>query len=405
MSFRIALSGINAAASDLSVIGNNIANANTTGFKASRSEFADFFPVTAYGLSQNGIGSGVRVAQVAQQFDQGTVSFTNNALDLALSGEGFFTLSDGGSTVYSRSGAFGTDANGYVVNAANQRLQVYPPLASGSFDSSRLADLQLSTADSAPAATTRIGAVLNLPASATAPANAPFSATDPTTFTRVVPTTVYDALGAAHSANLYFIKGANPGEWTMQTQIDGVDVGTAQTLQFDGTGALTSPAGGNITLPAHSPANGAVPMALTLDLGGSTQYGESFGLNSLTQDGYTTGRMSGLEIGEDGVVSARFTNGQSRTLGQIALAAFANPQGLQQLGDASWGETYASGSVVRGVANSAQFGLIQSGALESSNVDLTEQLVNMITAQRSFQANAQMISTQDQITQTVINLR
>lgn len=406
MTFRIALSGLNAASADLSTTANNIANANTSGFKESRAQFADFFPASSYGLDTNAIGGGVRLAGVTQQFGQGSVNFTDNSLDLAISGEGFFTLSDNGSHVYSRNGAFGTDRNGYVVNSGNQRLQVNPPLASGlGFDSARMTDLQLSTADNPPAATNNLAAKLNLPASATPPTNGTFSATDANSYNQTTSVTVYDSLGSAHTANLYFVKSATPNTWDMYTQIDGNTVGGATQLVYSNTGALTTPASGNVTLPGYTPATGAAAMDITLSMDDTTQFGNSFSVSALTQDGYASGRLSGLEISADGVVQARYTNGQAKPLGQLALTTFANPQGLQQLGGANWGETYTSGPALRGAAGSGSFGDIQSGALEASNVDLTEQLVNMITAQRNFQANAQMISTADQITQTIINIR
>jgi flagellar hook protein FlgE len=406
MSFRVALSGLNAAQADLSVTANNIANANTSGFKQSRAEFADFFPVSAYGLADNAIGSGVRLDRVAQQFSQGTVNFTNNALDLAISGEGFFTLSDSGSMVYSRSGAFGTDRNGYVVNASGQRLQVFPPIAgTSSFDTAQLSDLRMSTADNPPAATTRIEAGYTLPANASVPTVAPFDATDPNSFNHTTAVTIYDSLGAAHQASLFFVKTANPNEWQMYSQVDGGTVGGAQTLQYSTSGTLTSPVGGDIVLPAANTTTGSAPLNLTVNVSASTQYGERFSVARLGQDGYTTGRLSGIEVGDGGVVQARYTNGQSSPLGQLALATFPNNQGLQQIGDTVWAESFNAGSAIRGIAGSGSFGLVQSGALEASNVDLTEQLVNMITAQRNFQANAQMISTSDQVTQTIINIR
>jgi flagellar hook protein FlgE len=406
MSFRISLSGMNAASADLNVTSNNIANVNTTGFKESRAEFGDVFATSAYGLSKNAIGAGVRLQAVAQQFGQGNIDFTGKNLDLAINGQGFFTLSDGGSLVYSRAGNFGADKDGYVVNPSGQRLQVYMPNAAGTgFDTGRLADLQLSIGDSAPQATSNVTVQSNLPANAAAPTVTPFDPADPDSYNRTTSLTVYDSLGAAHSQSLYFVKTANPNEWQVHTYIDGTAVGGAQTLQYSDTGVLTSPSPGQIALPAYTPATGAAAMNITLDLGASTQYGESFSLAALTQDGYTTGRLTGIEVTSDGVVQARYTNGVSTPLGQVAMTNFANPQGLQPLGDNGWAETSESGQPRRGQAGTSEFGAVQGGALESSNVDLTAQLVNMITAQRNFQANAQMIQTQDQVTQTVINIR
>lgn len=405
MSFRISLSGMNAASSDLNVTANNIANANTTGFKQSRAEFGDVFPVSAYGLAKNTIGAGVKLQQVAQQFDQGTVEFSGKALDLALSGQGFFTLSNNGQMVYSRAGNFGADREGYVVNPSGHRLQVFLPNPTGGFDTGRLSDLKLATGDSAPSPTTRATIGTNLPGNAAPPTITPFDANDPATYSHTTSMTVYDSLGASHTQSLYYVKTANPNEWQVHTRIDGTDVGTPATVQYTSAGALAAPANGEIALPAYDPGNGAAPMAITLDLSNSTQYGEKFSVSELAQDGYATGRLTGIEVSSEGVVNARYTNGVSSPLGQVALTNFANPQGLQPQGDNGWAETFASGQPRRGPAGSSEFGLVQGGALESSNVDLTEQLVNMITAQRNFQANAQMISTQDQITQTVINIR
>jgi len=400
MPFRIALSGLNAASADLSVTANNVANVSTAGFKSSRAQFADVFSIGA-----QGIGNGVRIASVNQQFEQGGIDFTDNALDLAISGQGFFTLSDNGSLVYTRAGAFGVDREGFVVNSKNQRLQIYPPTGTGTFNTGSLTDLRLTTTDSAPQATGLVEMTVNLPASAALPTNPVFDPLDPSSFTQSTSMTVYDSLGSAHTSTYYFVKGAVPGAWDVHTYIDGNAVGGANALSYTSAGLLSAPPGGLITLPAYDPANGAAPMNLTVDLGDSTQFGGPFGVNALTQDGYAAGRLASIDINPEGVVFARFTNGRSTELGKVVLANFPNPQGLRQLGDSNWSESFSSGDAIRGEAGSASFGLLQAGALEASNVDLTEELVNMITAQRNFQANAQMISTADSVTQTIINIR
>lgn len=405
MAFRLALSGLNAASTDLAVTANNIANTQTIGFKGSRAQFAEVFSVSAQGVSSAAIGNGVRVSDVAQQFKQGNIDSTGNALDLAISGQGFFVVSEGGSLLYSRAGAFQVDRDGYVVNSRNQRLQTYPPTPTGGFNTGTLSDLRLVTSESPPAATTNVEVILNLPGNATPPAVTPFDVTDPDSYNHSTSMTIYDSLGAAHTATVYYNKTATTNQWEQRLYIDGTAVGGAQTLQYSNTGQLTSPANGQLTFPAYTPATGAAPIALTYDLGATTQYGNSFSVNAVTQDGYTTGRLIGIDIDATGVVQARFTNGRSQPLGQVALAQFSNPNGLQQLGDTNWGETFGSGQALRGVAGNAGLGLIQAGSLEASNVDITEQLVNMITSQRNFQANAQMISTSDQITQTIINIR
>ena len=400
MPFAVALSGLNAASSDLSVTANNIANANTTGFKASRAEFADVFAVGA-----QSIGNGVSMSKVSQQFSQGGVDFTDRGLDLAISGEGFFTMRDRGVVTYSRAGAFGVDRDGFVVNAQNQRLQIFPVANNGTFNTGTLADLQLATVDSPPQATTKAEFGVNLPANAAVPPVAVFDPTNASSYNHSTAVTIYDSLGATHTATAYFVKTATANQWQARYYIDGTAVGGANTMTYSNLGVLTTPAGGTITLPAYAPPTGAAPITLTTDVLSSTQYGSTFGVNQLNQDGFASGRLSNIDVDSTGVIFARFTNGRSNPLGQVALSNFANTQGLRQLGNTSWGDTFTSGDAVRGSPGTGSFGLIQSGALESSNVDLTQQLVNMITAQRNFQANAQMISTADQVTQTIINIR
>jgi flagellar hook protein FlgE len=405
MPFNLALSGLNAASSDLEVTANNIANVNSIGFKASRAEFADVFSLTGTGVSDIAIGNGVRLAAVSQQFGQGNIEFTNNNLDLAISGSGFFTVRNDAGLSYTRAGNFSVDRDGFVVNPKGQKLQVFPPSVGGTFDISRIQDLQLNTAQSAPIASDNAELTLNLPSNAVAPVTVPFDPNDPTSFNHSTSFTVFDSLGAAHTASVFYLKDVAPNAWTSVLQIDGVSAGPAQPVTFDTSGALATPVGGTMAFPALAVSPGAAPLALSLDMTSVTQTSDTFSVSGITQNGSPTGRLTGIDIGPDGVVSARFSNGQSNPLGQLAVASFANPQGLQQLGDTTWGETFASGTALRGQAGTGSLGLVQSGALESSNVDLTAQLVNMIKAQRNFQANAQMISTADRITQTVINIR
>jgi flagellar hook protein FlgE len=400
MPFRVALSGLNAASSDLNVTANNIANANTVGFKGSRAEFADVFAVGA-----QEIGNGVRLSGVTQEFSQGGVDFTDRALDLAISGEGFFTMSDNGVVSYTRVGSFGADRDGYVVNNQNQRLQIFPAANNGTFNTGTLSDLRLSTTDSPPQATTSAEFGINLPANAAPPPIAVFDPANASSFNHSTAVTVYDSLGATHTATVYFVKDAAPNTWNGYFYIDGTAVGGANTMTYSNAGVLTAPATGSFALPAYTPSTGAADITMSANFSQSTQFGSEFGVNLLNQDGFAAGRLSNIDVDSDGVIFARFTNGRSEPLGQVALSNFTNTQGLRQLGDTSWGETFTSGDAIRGAAGTASFGLIQSGALEASNVDLTEQLVNMITAQRNFQANAQMISTADQVTQTIINIR
>jgi flagellar hook protein FlgE len=405
MSFNIALTGLDAANQDLSVTSNNLANVATVGFKSSRTEFADLFAATQQGVSATAVGNGVAVSEVAQQFSQGNIETTGNNLDLAISGNGFFVTSQNGALSYTRDGEFQTNSAGIVVNAQGEALQVYPPLATGGFNTGGLTDLSLNTNESAPQATANASLTANLPADATPPANAPLNPADPTTYNNTTSLTVYDSLGAAHTAQLYFMKTATANDWTAQLYIDGNAVGGAQALDYSQTGALTAPANGQVNFGTYGPATGAQNMNITFNFSQTTQYGDDFGVTAVSQDGFTTGQLTGINIDSTGVVQARFTNGRSVNLGQVAITDFANPQGLQQLGNSSWAATNASGAPVNGVAGNSGFGTIQSGSLEQSNVDTTSALVDMITAQRNFQANAQMIQTDDQITQTIINIR
>lgn len=404
MSFDLALSGINAANSDLNVTSNNLANVDTTGYKESRAEFADLFAQTQEGVSRTAIGNGVQVSEIAQQFGQGNITSTSNNLDLALSGSGFFITSNNGALNYTRNGAFQVNQKGYLVTSSGERVQGYAPLANGTFNTGGLGDLQLTTAESAPQATSTAGISLNLPSNATPPANSPLNPADPTTYTDTTSLTAYDSLGAAHTAQLYFSKTATANTWSSSLYVDGTAVGTPQTLAFSTTGALTSPANGQVSFGTYTPATGANPLSVNFNFNQATQFGDTFGVNGVSPNGYTTGSLVGLNISSTGVVQANFTNGQSVNLGQVGLANFANSQGLQQESNTEWQQTFESGAAVHGVAGGSGFGSIQSGALESSNVDITSQLVNMITAERNFQANAQMISATNTVTQAIINI-
>jgi flagellar hook protein FlgE len=412
-SFSIALSGLTVSSSDLSVTANDIANANTVGFKQSRAEFADVYAAGAVDLNSSVIGQGVRLVSTAQQFTQGNIDTSSSNLDLAISGDGFFTVKDANGTEYTRNGQFAQDSLGNVVTSTGQALQVYPPLAGGGFNTGTLSDLNLQTSQSAPLATTLGTVILNLPAGSkppvdstyATPAGTGFSPTDSSSYNQSTSTTVYDSLGTALPATLYFTATATANVWAVNMAINGTPATSAavQTLTFGPTGAETAPNPANLSF-AYTPTDGSSPMALSFNFGATTQYGAGFGVTSITQNGYATGQLSTVAINPAGIVSAVYTNGRSTQLGQLAMANFPNTQGLKQLGNTNWGQTFSSGDVVQGTAASASFGSIQSGALEGSNVDLTTELVNMITAQRAFDANAQVITTANQESQTVINI-
>jgi flagellar hook protein FlgE len=401
--FNIALSGLTAASTDLDVVSNNVANADTVGFKSSRAEFADVYAAGAVNLNQSSVGQGVRVDATAQQFTQGDVTTTGSNLDLAINGNGFFTLKDASGTEYSRNGQFTQDLNGNVVNATGQALQVYPPTANGAFNTGTTTDLNLETAQSAPLATSTGTVILNLPSASTAPP-LPFDATNPATYNQSTSTTVYDSLGTAQTATFYFVQTAVPNAWQVHMSVGGTVVGGAQPLTFSNTGAVTVPVGGALAFNGFNPTDGAAQMNMSFNFGQTTQFGGDFGVTSIIQNGFATGQLSTVSIDATGIVSAVYTNGRTTQLGQVAMANFPNPGGLKQLGNTNWAQTFQSGTVVEGTAGSAGFGGIQSGALESSNVDLTTELVNMITAQRAFQANAQAITTANQNSQTVIGI-
>jgi flagellar hook protein FlgE len=403
MPFNVALSGLNAATADLEVISNNIANVNTTGFKGSRAEFADLFAASNVGSGRTQAGSGVRLVDIAQQFSQGSIEYTSSGLDMAITGEGFFTLKNDSGYTYTRAGNFQVDQNGNVVSPQGGFLQVYPPNGAGGFDTGSLSNLTIASMTGAPQATDSATFNLNLPANATPPATTPFDPTDPTSYNQASPFTVYDSLGASHSATVYYVNTA-PGQWTANLYVDGTSMGS-QPIGFDQNGVLTTPAGGQLAFTGFTPPNGAAPMDINIDMSAITQYGDTWDPGTSTQNGYAPGKVTGIDVDQNGIVSARFSNGQTKALGQLALADFENAQGLKNVGNTQWVETAQSGQVIRGAAGTGDFGAIQSGALEDSNVDLTSQLVNMIKAQRNYQANAQSISTDDKMTQTILNIR
>lgn len=422
MSFDTAISGIKASATDLGIIGNNIANASTTGFKSSRGEFTDVFAASLLGTSGNSIGKGVAINGVNQSFTQGNISFTENVLDMAINGSGFFVLSDAGTNVYSRAGHFQVDKSGFVVNSNGHQLLALNTNDLG-VPSGGVSALQLDTSQIQPRATTEVEMSANLDSRSLPPVvpwpgagfdafAAPPTAPDPDMFNASTSASIYDSLGNSHTLSIYFVKSTTVNQWDAYTLVDGVSQSGPDTLPFDSTGQIPTASlpleinvAGWTPLDSTGTANGASVQNFTFDLSDLTQFGDEFSATAIRQDGFTTGQLSGVEVGDNGVVFARFTNGQSRALGQIALAAFPNSSGLQPLGDSIWAETFTSGQPILGSPGTGGVGLVQSGALEDSNVEITQELVNMIVAQRNFQANAKVIQTEDTVTQSVINLR
>jgi flagellar hook protein FlgE len=420
MSFQQGLSGLNASSKSLEVIGNNVANASTYGAKASRAEFADLYANAVNGAGSTAIGIGVQVAAVAQQFTQGNITSTDNPLDLALNGAGFFQVTDGTNVPeYTRNGQFKVDSNGFIVNDQGLKLMGYPADATGAIQAGQAVPLQMPTAGITPAATSKISMELNLDARSqvTVPAaGVPIDFTDPSTYNNATSLTVYDAKGQDVALTYYFQKAATD-TWNVYVTANGTPIATAggnpaasTTITFPANGGTpTAPVGTvPLNIPSVTNAAGAVTVPIpnvALDVSGATQYGAEFGVTNLAQDGYAAGQLIGVQFESNGIVNARYSNGQSKPAGQLEIANFRNPQGLQPMGGNAWTRTAESGNPIVGVPGSGNLGALQAGALEESNVDLTAELVNMITAQRVYQANAQTIKTQDQILQTIVNLR
>jgi flagellar hook protein FlgE len=402
MSFQQGLSGLNAAAKNLDAIGNNVANASTVGFKQSQAQFADVYASSLTGAGGSNIGIGTKLAGVVQQFTQGNITTTNNPLDIAINGGGFFRMDNNGEINYQRNGQFQLDRMGYIVSASGAKLTGYTADTNGVLSTGAPVPININAADLEPQMTSEVNAVLNLKSSATALA-VTFDKDDPTTFHNSTAVSVYDSLGNQHTLQTYYVKTGD-GTWEVYASSDGGAASLEGTLTFDDYGVLTG--GSPLTVDVPTAGTGAVdPLTVTVNYTGSTQFGAGFSVNTLNQDGYTSGRLAGFAIGSDGIILGRYTNGQSATLGQVVLASFPNPNGLQPLGNNLWAETSTSGAPLVGTPDSGNLGVLQSSAVEDSNVDLTAELVNMITAQRVYQANAQTIKTQDAVMQTLVNLR
>lgn len=420
MSFQQGLSGLNAAAKQLDVIGNNVANTSTVGFKSSQIQFADVYANSLTGSGASQIGIGVQVADVKQQFTQGTVTSTNNPLDIAINGGGFFRVSTNGVISYTRNGQFQLDNEGYIVTSTGSRLTGYVADASGVLSTGSAEELQINTADLPPQQTSNVEVVLTLDSSqdAIVQATTPFDPSDPDTYHNATSLTIYDSLGNSHILQTFYVKRA-ANEWDVYAITDPATYPAATSftkvggdpldplvpsLEFDTSGQL-------ITAMPITPildfnvTTGATNPQITLDYGGTVQYGTVFSVGDLQQDGYTSGRLTAFDVNEDGSILGRYTNGVTETLGQVVLANFTNPNGLQPSGNNLWSETSASGPALVSTPNSGSLGVLQSSAVEDSNVDLTQELVNMITAQRMYEANSQTIKTQDSILQTLVNLR
>lgn len=555
MSFQQGLSGLNLSAKQLDVIGNNVANSGTVGFKQSQAQFSDMYAASLAGNGAVQVGTGGKIAAVVQQFTQGNITNTSNPMDTAISGQGFFRMIDpSGSIFYSRNGQFQVDKNGFIVNNQGHKLSGYLPDATGAIVPGQPLPILINSADLAPKQTASVVVGANLDSRAATPVNPVFNTLDPTSYNSSTSTTVYDSLGTSHVGSLYFQRqpiapttsaaiipagattatlastagmaightitlpgagaagpttteaggvaigsttvtvasatglaagdnitfggntatitgiagnvltfspattvgptgagnvtstkaltttitgiagdvvtfspatttdtlapvtvtsNAGSADWDTYLAIDGVLVPAAGTpltrLTFNTLGQLASTTPASVPVGTMSSApftpTAAAAQTLAFNFAQTSQYGGNFGVNSLTQDGYSSGRLSGFNTSADGTILGRYSNGQSRALGQVLLANFTNPQGLQPMGNNEWVESSTSGGPLIGTPGSSALGVLQSSATEDSNVDLTAELVNMIVAQRVYQANAQTIKTQDAVLQTLVSMR
>lgn len=457
MSFNIALSGLNAAQKDLDVSSNNIANVNTTGFKESRAEFVDVYAASLLASGKTKVGDGVLTADVAQQFSQGSIQFTNNALDLAITGNGFFaTVPELGSLErsYTRAGQFKLNADNFVVNSQGGHLLGFPVNPDGSSASVSLSTAEpvlIPTASGAPTKTSEVDVRMNLPAGDSYISSAPgnFDPDDPLTFNNSTSVTIFDSLGDSHIMTYFFVKddpATNPNEWMMFAAVDGnvIDINdpagggtnpvggtvsgplaptgvTGARLMFNASGdfinQIPTPANGGIVtrdftnhLPNGADTSQTVAIDFNLDPiapnpNEPTQFASNFEVTALNQDGLAVGRLTGIDIGSDGLVRATYSNGTSQPLARIAMVNFANEQGLTQVGNTGWKESIVSGEPLAGEGGSGTFGTINSSALEQSNVNLTTELIDLISAQRNFQANSRALEVDNQLNQTILQIR
>jgi flagellar hook protein FlgE len=508
MSFQQGLSGLNAAAKSLDVIGNNIANASTVGFKGSTTQFADVYANALNGAGGMTAGIGVKTAAIAQQFTQGNVEASSNPLDIAINGAGFFRIEQAGVTQYSRNGQFSLDKEGFIVNAQGAKLTGYGLGANGLLAAGTAVPLKIDSSDQPPKVTSEVEIQLQLDSRTVPPKKTEFDPADPDTYNKQVPMSVYDTLGNSHTLSTFYVKSpTGDGTWNVYAAKDGTElgaldaIGKAQTdpaavsartawdtaskvvppvaadlastaasyataaadavvagagnlasadnlaevraaaataaavpgatplqidaaiakalkmepksigtLKFDTNGALNLASTGtagkfNIDIPIVPSTGAELSLPVEINFAGTTQYGTTTSEKFLAQDGYKPGSLQRFSTGADGSILGQYSNGQTKVLGQVVLANFTNPNGLQPLGNNAWAESSNSGVPLMGTAGTGGLGVLQSSATEASSVDLTAELVNMITAQRVYQANAQTIKTQDSVLQTLVNLR
>ncbi|WP_375393523.1 flagellar hook protein FlgE [uncultured Sphingomonas sp.] len=418
MTFYTSLSGLQAAQTDMSTISHNLANVSTTGFKKSRTEFSDIVATSLAANPRTVVGSGVAVKENKQQFAEGSITTTASSLDLAISGDGFFavkTSGAAGSIDYTRNGSFQVDTNHYVTDAQGSNLQAYPVDTEGNVTATGadgLTSLQLPVNSGASVPTTAVALKTNLSSKAT-PVASTFDRTNPATYNNSTATTIYDAGGNAETMTNYYARGADSADgssnWSVYSYVGdqqlSVGGGTAPVqLNFNTSGGLVAPTAPT-QFDAFVPQGSATTQNLSFDLTGSTSLSSAFAVASRAQDGKAAGQLSGVTIDNNGLVTASFSNGDTKKLGVVALANFVDPTGLRQIGDSYWTSTGVSGAAELGQSNAAGFGNLMSGSLEGSNVDITEELVSLISAQRNFQANAKALDTQSKISETIFNIQ
>jgi flagellar hook protein FlgE len=422
MSFYTSLSGLQSAQTDMSTISHNLANVSTNGFKKSRAEFADVIASNFYTAPNLQVGSGSVVKSIRQQFGEGNLNQTGGTLDIAISGDGFFATKptmDGAAVNFTRNGSFGVDNDRYVVDSRGGYLQVYPVDGSGTVVASGLdstVNLRLPQTSGTPKATGTVALTANL-YSGSEVKTAAFDRFDPTTYNQSTTSTIYDASGNPQTLTNYFVRNSAPdatntgSSWSVysfvgDTQL-GADAANPQPVQltFDANGAMTAPTAATSFAP-FTPAGASAPQAIALSFGtGTVQTASPFTIANRKQDGAAVGQLQGVDVSDDGMVVASFSNGDTKALGKIALANFNNTSGLRQLGDGYWASTGLSGPPEAGQAGQGGMGSLMSGVIEGSNVDITEELVNLIAAQRNFQANAKALDTESQLSQTIFNIR
>jgi flagellar hook protein FlgE len=425
MSFYTSLSGLQASQTDMSTISHNLANVGTNGFKKSRTEFADVIASSLASDPTKLVGSGVVVKANRQQFSEGNLKTTSSALDLAIAGDGFFAMQTAGlnkQVNYTRNGTFLIDSDHFVVDSQGSKLLTYPVDSDGNIIAAggdSLLPLQLPATSGVSIATTKIALSANLSAKQVEPGGT-FDRNDPTTFNYSTATTVYDADGTARTLANYYVRTQTPAvggpadsKWEVHSFLGEepltIKGGTNDKFEmvFDSNGIMTTPSGAATAIEFNTiiPKGTSTPIDLTQDFKGFTQYTSGFQVTNRTQDGKAAGQLSGVTVDSTGLITASFSNGDVNPIGRVALANFTNPTGLRQLGNSYWASTGLSGEPALGSAGESGYGTLMAGTLESSNVDITEELVSLIAAQRNFQSNAKALETANSISQTIFNIR